>query len=186
MKVRLVQRGLIAALGLALSGVMPASAHVGSRAQLYLAHVRLQPGAQGWTIQASLRDLDSGRPEPGFALQASGSRADGAMLDPVTLTDPRNVGDYEAVLPVHDGRWALTVHAEELPGGNAALPITRTWTVDVRPGQAVDVTASSGSGGGHRPAATVLSVLGLTGAAVFLVMGGTRFAHRRQTAVASR
>jgi hypothetical protein len=131
---------LMGALLLAALSSTPAHAHAGARVQLYVASARLEPQPAGWLIQVSLRDLDSGGPESGFSVRVRGARP-GGSFGPVSLTDDGG-GRYRAELPVADGSWSLTVAAEEIPGGRAALPSTRTWnSVTLHHGEPIDLAA---------------------------------------------
>jgi hypothetical protein len=160
--------------------VAPVGAHSGGRAQLYVDSVRLEPQAGGWRSTAVVRDADSGRPEPGFGVQITGSGPGGQAVGPVGLTDPDADGTYAAVVPPIEGRWALTVEAAEIPGGARAEPFTKTWWVTLQAGQPLDLagsrsTAVRESGDGHSAAP---SVLGLTAAAVLAGLVSLRLARR--------
>jgi hypothetical protein len=189
MRVRItISALLLAALSvLAPPGARPASAHAGARAQLYVASAHLVPTTTGWSFEAVLRDLDSGQPEPGFAVGVKGSGPGGASFRSVTLTDPANVGRYGGLLPVQEGQWTLTVEAGELPGGSTALPYNRSWAVTVKPGAPIDLV---GSGSGHRtgksgsgPAPVLMAV---AGAAALVGLCGLWLGCHRRTAVAAR
>ena len=163
-------------------------AHAGGRAQLYIATAAVAPAAGGWSVTTVLRDLDSGAPEPGFAVQVSGTGPAGAAFGPVALADADGTGRYQGPLPaVAGGAWALTVRASEVPGGNAALPVQRTYNVTLRPGQAVDLSkakvASSGKGGGSGALPVVVAALAVLVAAVG---GGVWFGRHRRAMVPAR
>jgi hypothetical protein len=168
-------------LALLLSAT-PALAHAGGRAQLYVASANVSPGSGGWSVAAVVRDLDSGAPAPGFGVEITASGPAGALA-PVTLADDGD-GRYESALPgLTDGSWAMTVRAFEIPGGNAALSVQRTWTVSLRPGQAVEL-ARSGSparraGSGSNPLLLELGVGLAVGLGVVSAMRLGR--HRRIT-----
>jgi hypothetical protein len=184
--VRLRLLGLIGLL--LLLPTTPAGAHAGGRAQLYIASAAIAPGNGGWGVTTVLRDLDSGAPEPGFAVEVSGTGPSGAAFGPVALADPDSTGRYQGPLPaVADGAWAVTVRASEVPGGNAALPVQRTYNVTLRPGQAVDLSkaraSSPGKGGGSSALPILLAVLALVVAAVG---GGAWFARHRRAMVPAR
>src|SRR2546423_7538279 len=131
---------ILALLALAaLVSPAPAWAHAGGRAQLYVASATVAPRAGGWSITTVLRDLDSGAPAPGFGVEVRGSGPSGAALAPLALTDDGD-GRYEAALAGGtEGNWSLTVQAGEVPGGNGALPVQRTWTVALSTGRPVDL-----------------------------------------------
>lgn len=168
--------------------VTSAEAHAGARAQLFVASARVEPRAQGFEIHASLRDLDSGAPQPGFEVQVKGAGPSGAGFEPIVLVDPHNAGEYEGVLPVSAGTWALTVEACEIPGGKAALPFSRTWNVSLQPGQAIELGGMHPAVHGERNSASVGRglVLGLVGVAVLLVIASRWFGHRRGSVVPVR
>ena len=184
MRLRLL---ILGCLGLLLPAT-PAGAHAGGRAQLYIATATVAPGNGGWAVTTVLRDLDSGAPEPGFAVDVSGAGPAGAAFGPVALADPDATGRYQGALPaVADGAWALTVRASEVPGGNAALPVSRTYNVTLRPGQSVDLSkaraASPGKGGGSGALPVFLGVVALLAAAVG---GGAWFGRHRRAMVPAR
>jgi hypothetical protein len=165
-----------------------AGAHAGGRAQLYIATATVAPGNGGWTVTTVLRDLDSGAPEPGFAVEVSGAGPAGAAFGPVALADPDGTGRYQGALPgATDGAWALTVRASEVPGGNAALPVQRTYNVTLQPGRSFDLSkakaASSGKGGGSSAVPVLLGALALLAVAVG---GGIRFGRHRRAMVPAR
>ena len=130
-----------ARLALALPAA-PAGAHSGGRAQLYVDSIRLEPQADGWLAALVVRDADSGRPEPGFGVQVTGSGAGGAAVGPVSLADPDADGRYVGLVPMTEGGWALTVEADEIPGGPRALPFRKTWAVTLQAGQPLDLAGS--------------------------------------------
>jgi len=165
---------------------LPAGAHAGGRAQLYIATASVAPGPGGWVVTTALRDLDSGAPEPGFAVEVSGTGPSGAAFGPLALADPQTTGRYEAALPtVAEGDWSLTVRASEVAGGNAALPVPRTYKVTLRSGQAVDLVragkASSGVGSSLLPLG-----LGLVALLAVAVGGGAWFGRHRRAMVPAR
>jgi hypothetical protein len=176
---------------LSLTGLLPAApafAHAGGRAQLYVATATVTPRGGGWSISTVLRDLDSGAPEPGFGVEVSGAGPSGAAFGTVALADPEGDGRYEAALPaIAAGNWALTVRASEVPGGNAALPVEKTWNVALRPGQPVDL-ARAGSSGGAKGSGTNLMTLALAigGAAGLCVAAGAWFGRHRRARVPVR
>jgi hypothetical protein len=95
---------------LALPSV-PAGAHSGGRAQLYVDSVRLEPHPGGRQAALVVRDADSGRPEPGFGVRLTASGPDGKTIGPVALTDPHGDGRHAGTVPLPDGPWSLTVQA---------------------------------------------------------------------------
>jgi hypothetical protein len=164
------------------ANTQPASAHAGARAQLYVQSVSVVPEGPGWVIHALVRDLDSGAPEPGFAVQVTGSGPSGAAFGPLALADPHNNGRYEATVPVGPGPWALIVDAQEIPGGNPALAFSHTWKVDLRAGHAVNAAGAVPSTG-HNPsgASAVPLLLALVGALI-LFGAAAGSGHRRRRA----
>jgi hypothetical protein len=120
----------------------PAGAHSGGRAQLYVDSVRLEPQAEGWLTTLVVRDADSGRPEPGFGVELTASDPAGQTVGPVSLADPDANGRYTAVVPMTEGGWALTVEADEIPGGARAVPFKKTWPITLRAGQPLDLAGS--------------------------------------------
>jgi hypothetical protein len=106
-------------------------AHAGNRVELYVHDLAVRPSGPGeWVVHADIVDADSGRPAPGFDVVASGT-AGSARFGPVTLDDPANTGRYEAVVSGPSGPWAVTLEARARPGGEAAVPFTRTWNIVV-------------------------------------------------------
>lgn len=167
--------------------VMPAGAHAGSRAQLYVASARVESRPGGWVFVAMLRDLDSGRPEPGFSVRIRGSAPNGGSFGPISLVDPSGTGQYEGVLPPAAGTWALTVDAEEIPGGSAALPSRRTWNVILEPGKAIQLSSTRhqerhGSGSQAR---FMLRLLVLAGLGALASVAVNRLRPRRSSSQSS-
>lgn len=163
----------------------PASAHSGGKAQLYVATAAVAPQGGGWAMSTVLRDLDSGAPEPGFAVEVSGAGPSGAAFGPIALADPEGDGRYEAALPaIAEGNWAVTLRANEVPGGKTAFPVDRTWNVPLRPGQSVDLARAGSSGGG---AGTNVIPLGLAiGGAAGLALLATWLGRHRRAMVPAR
>jgi hypothetical protein len=120
-----------------------ASAHAGGRAQLYIERFTVQPRPIGWDVQVTLIDADSGRPEPGFAVSVSGTGPSGASFGPADLADPSNRGRYSGAVPATPGRWTVLVNAHDLPGGPAAIAISKRYEVTLTPGQASQREGSS-------------------------------------------
>jgi hypothetical protein len=180
-----VTAGVLATLSPALTG--PARAHHGYEgpARLYLGAVHLDPAADGWHARAALHDTGSGKPAPGFLVEVTGSGPEGASFGPAALADVDADGRYEAALgELPAGDWSLTLHVGDLPGGEErAIPITRTWTVTLEPGQALDVLARRVPARGGEEAggaAGVLPVLlGIAGAVAVVGIAGMGLARRR-------
>lgn len=180
-----VLAGALALGGPPLAG--PAQAHHGYEgpARLYLGAVRLDPASDGWLAQAALNDTGSGKPAPGFLVEVTGSGPDGASFGPASLADVDADGRYEAALgALPAGDWSLTLHVGDLPGGEErAIPITRTWTVTLEPGQPLDVLARrvpAGGGEETEGAAGVLPLLlGIAGGAAVVGLAGMGLARRR-------
>jgi hypothetical protein len=174
-------------LAVMLSGP-PASAHAGGRAQLYVASATIAPAAGGWAATAVLRDLDSGAPAPGFGVEVQASGPAGASVAPVGLADEGD-GRYDAPLPgLSEGSWAVTVRGFEVPGGNAALPVQRTWNISLRPGQSTDLArsrSSSGSGKGSG-SNSVPRVLAIGAVAAGCGLAGLWFGRHRRAMVPVR
>ena len=175
----------------------PAYAHHGAggpkTAELVVNEVSLEPAQQGWRIGTTLRDATSGEALAGFAVEARGS-ADGAPpVGPVALADPDGDGHYEGSLPLSPGSWALTIAANELPGGEPGKAFSRTWNVALHAGKAVHLgrsaptsrtlgnsgTTDDDDGGGSVP-----PVLALAGAGGALAVAGAWLAYRRLSATA--
>src|SRR5687767_9745772 len=154
----------------------PAGAHSGGRAQLYVDSVRLEPQADGWLTTLVVRDADSGRPEPGFGVQLTASHPAGQTVGPVSLADPDADGRYTAVVPMTEGGWALTVEADEIPGGARAVPFQKTWPITLQAGQPLDLAAprppptDGESGAADR---TILLVFGVTAAVALSTLART-------------
>jgi len=157
-----------------------ASAHAGGRAQLYIERFGMQPEAAGWEVQVALADADSGRPEPGFAVSVSGSGPSGTSFGPTELTDSTNRGRYSGAVPATPGRWTVVVNARDVPGGPAAVAVSRRYEVTLTPGQASDAGRSATvAGARHWPPVPLVRLAGLvlTGACVTAAL---RLAGRRR------
>lgn len=169
----------MALLLLLLTCAEPAGAHAGGRAQLYLASLVLAPETDGWSVAAQLRDLDSGRPEPGFRVTVSGRTAAGEVLEPLELVDGNGEGLYQAHLMAPPGAWTLSVRAEEIPGGPLALPYSRAWNVTLLQGQRIDLirhSARQSAGSGPNRIPLILS----TATAVVAGAAAVVFSRRRR------
>lgn len=106
-------------------------AHAGDRVQLHLA--RISASAEGpseWRIHVAVVDADSGRPAPGFRVSVTGQAAGGRMFGPRELADPTRHGDYEGMVAAAPGAWSVSVQARELPGGERAVPLDTTVSVE--------------------------------------------------------
>ena len=178
--------GLICLLILLPAGA--AWAHAGGRAQLYIATVTMAPANGGWSATAVLRDLDSGAPEPGFGVEVSGTGPSGAAFGPVAMADAQGTGRYQAALPgVGEGAWAVTVRGSEVPGGNAALPVQRTYKVTLRPGQAVDLSKAGATSAGKSSGSGALPLgLGVLAVVAVAAGGGAWFGRHRRSMVPAR
>lgn len=183
-----IRRSAIAACTVALASatVLPAApsgAHSGGRAQLYVDAVRLEPQAGGWRASLVVRDADSGKLEPGFGVQVTGSGPGGHAVGPISLTDPDADGRYEGVMAMAEGLWALTVEAAEIPGGPRAVPFTRTWPVTLQAGQTLalgDSASPAPVGRSARRAPAVPLVLALVGVVTLATLAGLRLVRRRR------
>jgi len=173
--------GLAAVLALGVvSGARPAGAHAGGRAQLYLADFSVEPARPaGWTVQALVSDLDSGRPLPGFDVRVTGTSPSGSVFGPVALADPDARGRYRGTITPSAGQWLLKVDARGFPGGAEGVPLTRTIAVHLDPGGASLAPAAGGrvhSGGGASRAWMVPSLF-----AVLIAGAGLAAASRRRS-----
>ena len=158
----------LAAASASIAAAPTASAHAGGRAQLYIAGVKVEPAPAGWNVQVTLTDADSGRPEPGFAVSVSGSGPSGAWFGPAALADPTDRGRYSGAVPATAGRWTLLVTAHDVPGGPAAVAVSRRYEVTLTPGHGSDPARSvTPAGAARRSRPSLLPLLagvGLTGA----------------------
>ena len=177
----------LATASVSIAAAPAASAHAGGRAQLYIAGVKVQPAnvqpAEGvWDVQVTLTDADSGRPEPGFAVSVSGSGPSGAWFGPAALADPTNRGRYSGAVPATVGRWTLLVTAHDVPGGPAAVAVSRRYEVTLTPGHGSDAARSvTPAGDARRSRPSLLPLLagvGLTGACA---VAAVRLARARCT-----
>ena len=144
----------------------------------YLADFRVEPaGSDGWTVQALISDLDSGRPLPGFAVTVTGTSPSGSVFGPVALDDPGARGRYGATITLPAGRWALRVDARGFPGGAEGIPLTKSIDVHLDPGVAAHTSATAGrthSGGGPSRGWMVPSMLALLIGAAGLAVASRR------------
>jgi hypothetical protein len=165
----------------AIAGAPDASAHAGGRAQLYIERFRMQPAPAGWEVQVTLVDADSGRPEPGCAVSVTGSGPSGTSFGPTDLTDPTNRGRYSGAVPATPGQWTILVNAHDLPGGPAAVAVSKRYEVRLTPGQVSDpgqpATVATAH---HSPPAPLARLAGLvlTGACVIAALRLARTRRR--------
>lgn len=181
------------AIGLTLASAPRVQAHHGyaGPVRLYLETVRLEAQDQGWQIRAGVNDSGTGKPAPGFVVDASGSGPQGAGFGPVRLTDADADGRYEGALgTLPAGDWSVTVNVTDAPdGGERVIPVTRTWNLALDPGDSLeligrqttlDVDAGpSSSSSGSGSIATTLALAALAA----LVLTVTWLRHRRAPAV---
>lgn len=163
---------MVLAAALLAPGV--ASAHNQSRVELLVTNLELTGAKQGVMVSADLIDRDSGASAAGFAITVSARRSDGATVGPVTMTDPRNTGHYEAPLAVGPGSWTVTAQAEQGMSALPALGSTRTVTVKVDEQGAV--TQGSSHGGGSN-----LGLWVALGAGALVLIAGGFLAMTRKT-----
>jgi hypothetical protein len=194
-----VRRAGIAVITAVIALVVPAStrpafAHHGGGGpvRLYLETVRLEPRGGQWAITAALDDTSSGKPAPGYLVQASGRGPEGTAFGPVSLADNDADGRYASPLgTLGAGNWSVTVEVGDAPGGDGyVVPITRTWPVSLHEGQALDLTGQGGppprtpSSGSGTSFVTPL-LLG-TGAAALLGVTAAWLSRRRRTVAPAR
>jgi hypothetical protein len=174
---RYESRSLRRQISLLIAGVLvglvtpAAQAHSGSRAELFIGKPSAEPRLDGLFVTVPLRDKDSGRPEPGFAVQVEASGPGGAKIGPIQLVD-HGTGTYDALLPIRDEGWTLQIRADEAPGGASALSDEKTWQVSgngeavagARPG-----SSSSSPIDGGLVLASIVGLVVLGGAALFAV-----------------
>lgn len=133
-----VVRGL-AVVGL-LAGMMlscpPAGAHAGGKQQLFVSAFRLDPAADGWIARVDLIDYDSARTASGFSVSLTATSASGEQLGPVELIDRDAAGAYSATITPHPGSWTFVVNADEIPGAAEAIPVRKSFSLTLSPGQA--------------------------------------------------
>jgi hypothetical protein len=157
-------------------GHEPARAHAGGRVQLYIRDVRFQPAGDAWTVTVTLIDADSGEPQPGFAVDVSGTTAD-RQFGPVTLEDPTERGAYHGRVVAAAGTWDFTLSAKEKPGGPLAIPTTKRLRSELVAPTPGSVPASPASQPAPRPnedrssAAAVSTVLAGLAAGAVVVTG---------------
>jgi hypothetical protein len=158
---------------------LPATAHVGGRAQLFVDRLGLHSvGGVEWEVSVALIDADSGTPQAGFDVAAEATDGAGHRAGPVVLRD-RGGGRYTAPLTAAPGRWEVSIRADTLPGGMPAVPLRKTYPLDLEPGQDVTVGARapghSGSGGGVSvPLLAAVATVGVVG---WFILGRGRRRH---------
>lgn len=175
-----------------LAPATPAHAHHGyaGPVRLYLETVRLETRGQEWHLQAGVNDGGTGKPAPGFVVDASGSGPQGTAFGPVHLADVDADGRYDAALgALPAGDWSVTVNVTDAPGSEErAVPVSRTWRLALQPGPPLELVgrqttmdtddgASSSSSG----AGTIATALAIAGLAVLLGVAVTLLRRRRRT-----
>lgn len=164
---------------------LPATAHVGGRAQLFVDRLGLHSvGGDEWEVSVALIDADSGTPQPGFDVAAEATDDAGRRAGPVVLGD-RGGGRYSASLTAAPGKWEISIRADTLPGGLPAVPLRKTYPLVLEPGKDVAVGSRppehSGSGSGVPiPLLSTVATAALVG---WLILGRGR---RRFGAVPAR
>lgn len=195
-------RRSLAALAAAWALVMlapatPAHAHHGyaGPVRLYLETVRLETRGQEWHLRAGVNDSGTGKPAPGFVVDASGSGPQGTAFGPFHLADVDADGRYDAALgALPSGDWSVTVNVTDAPGSEErAVPVTRTWRLALKPGPPLELVgrqttldtdsagSSSSSGTG-----TIAAALAIAALAVFLGVAVTLLRRRRTPALPAR
>ena len=168
-------------IGVSIAAAPAASAHAGGRAQLYIERFNVQPGPAGWDVHVTLRDADSGQPEPGFAVSVSGSGPSGAWFGPTDLADSTNRGRYSGPVRATPGQWTMLVNAHDVPGGPAAIAVSKRYEVTLTPGQASDpgesVTVAAAA---HHSRPSRLPLLAGVVLASACVVAAVRFARIRR------
>lgn len=184
---------LAVASALVMLAPAPAHAHHGyaGPVRLYLETVRLETRGQEWHLRAGVNDGGTGKPAPGFVVDASGSGPPGAAFGPVRLTDADADGRYDAPLgALPAGDWSVTVNVTDAPSSDErAVPVTRTWRLALQPGPPLELvgrrttldTDSSGSSSSSSGAGTIVSGLAISGLAVLLGLAVILLRRRRRT-----
>jgi hypothetical protein len=176
----------LAVISVSIATAPVASAHAGGRAQLYIESFKVQPGPAGWDVQVTLTDADSGQPEPGFAVSVSGSGPSGASFGPADLADSTNRGRYSGAVRATPGQWTMLVNAHDVPGGPAAVAVSKRYEVTLTPGQASDpggsVTVAAAAHHSRPFRFPLLAGVVLTGACV---VAAVRLARTRRRPAAS-
>jgi hypothetical protein len=186
---RMLARGgasALAAISLLIAAAPVASAHAGGRAQLYIGRFKVQPGSAGWDVQVTLTDADSGQPEPGFAVSVSGSSPSGASFGPADLADSTNRGRYSGAVRATPGPWTMFVNAHGVPGGPAAVAVSKRYEVTLTPGQASDPGASSTVAAAQHPRPFRLTLLAGVVVAGGCVVAAVRLTRTRRRPAADR
>jgi hypothetical protein len=141
----------------------------------------MQPaGGSSWRVHVSLVDADSGRPTPGFEVAVVGTGPAGSSFDTVTLADPDSSGEYGGEVSAETGSWSVTVRARDVPGGEPAIPLTRTWRLDLSQGATAEGAGEAKSHNKGGPGAPDGILLACVAAAI----AAMAWARRRQRVVA--
>ena len=155
---------------------VPAAAHVGGRAELFVDRLGLHSvGGDEWKLSVALLDADSGTPQAGFDVAAEATDDAGHRAGPVVLGD-RGGGRYSAPLTAPPGKWELSIRADTPPGGTPAVPLRKTYPLVLEPGKDVAVGARapghSDSGGGVGvPLLAAVATVGVVG---WFILGRAR------------
>lgn len=173
-----------------LAPARPAHAHHGyaGPVRLYLETVRLETRGQEWHLQAGVNDGGTGKPAPGFVVDASGSGPQGTAFGPVHLADVDADGRYDAALgALPAGDWSVTVNVTDAPSSDErAVPVSRTWRLALQPGPPIELVGrqttldtyrapSSSASSSTSAGATALAIGGLA-----VLLGVTVIVLRRR------
>lgn len=180
-----------------LAAATPALAHHGyaGPVRLYLETVRLETTGPDWHIRAGVNDAGTGKPAPGFVVEAVGSGPQGATFGPVHLADVDADGRYDAALgALPAGDWSVTVNVTDGPNSEErAIPVTRTWNVAVQPNESPELTgrrttldteAGPSSSGGS--SSNLAASLALAGVVALFALSFARHSRRHHPAVPTR
>jgi hypothetical protein len=176
-----------------LAPATPAHAHHGyaGPVRLYLETVRLETQGQQWHLRAGVNDSGTGKPAPGFVVDASGSGPQGTAFGPVHMSDVDADGRYDAALgALPAGDWSVTVNVTDAPGSQErAVPVTRTWRLALQPGPPLELvgrqttldTDDAASSSSSSDAGTIATAMALAGLAVLLALAVTLVRRRHRT-----
>lgn len=172
--------GLVVALG---ATALPASAHSGGKAQLFVRRLSAQPSATAgsYDITVEMIDRDSGEPMSGYSVSVEGSNGDGASIPP-TATVPATGGKYTATVPATAGDWTLTIRGAGAPGVGEAVPLDVTRRISFTDSaasvgsEAAGAADDDGGGGGGGAAGAIIAVVA---ALALLGVGGAFFMKRK-------